>query len=133
MALTNEQIRVIQKMFRKTREKTDDLARAKFRREVPEDELKAIAAQNVLRDVLSVILNECSPHGEQLPLSLAARMASYCISHLPIEMQEASLKAVGEILPSIHMNRLAAGIHLDSTWSTNGVEHKNMPAKGDIQ
>lgn len=130
--ITNQEIRVIQKMMKRTREKTDRIAEHKFGSEVTEEQKAAIAAQNVLRDCMTVIFNECTPYSEAFPIDLAVRLASYAISNLPVEKQDVAAHLVGKNLPVVHATRLKQGIFLQSTWETDGVQHKNVPGKEDI-
>lgn len=128
--ITEQEIRVIKKMLARTREKTDPLA-AKVGANHP-DQKSAIAAQNVLRDCMTVIMNECAPFTDALPIDVAVRMASYAISVLPIEQQETALNSVLILLPEAHARRMRQGIHIDTDWVTDGVHHKNVPGKGDV-
>src|SRR6185369_6727339 len=93
---------------------------------------KLMAIQNTMRITLEVALNECVPFSEFLVGELAARMAAYCISVVPIERQQVLLAAVIDALPRTLENKLREQAIMKSTWETDGVEHKNVPDRNEV-
>lgn len=130
MAITKQEIAVLKKMFAKTRAKTDPLVVAKNNPNAPPYAKEMIGAQNVLRDCISVVFNECMPINEAFCAEMAIRLASYAISVVPAERQEAVAHVVAASLPGAHVDRMKQGVGIHSTWVTDGVEHTNVPEKG---
>lgn len=131
--ITNQEIAVLKKMFRKMREKTDPMVVAKNEPAAPPKAMEIIAAQNVLRDCISVIFNECMPIDRTFIAEMALRLASYAVSVAPIEDQEGISAIVGASFQKMHHARMKAGIYIESKWVTDGVEHSNVPTKENTQ
>ncbi len=132
MAITNQEIAVLKKMVKKTRQKTDPLVIAKNHPGAHPKAQELIAAQNVLRDCISVVLNECMPIDDSFCAELAVRLASYAISVIPLQRQDQACRAVSEALHDAHFSRIRAGVSIPATWITDGVEHANVPEKKDV-
>lgn len=84
-------------------------------------------AQNTLRTCLEATLQQGMPYSEMTCIELAVRLASYAVSALPLESQDAALKMVIDTLPSAHSQRLAAGIIISTEWEANGLTQPNVP------
>lgn len=85
------------------------------------------AAQNTLRTCIEAVLKDSAPYSDLTCGELAIRLASYCISAVPLERQDELLSHVIAVLPAAHSKRLAQGIIIQSEWETNGVRHENVP------
>ena len=130
MAITNQEIAIIKKMFAKTRAITDPQVAA---RNVPGAHplvRELMAAQNVLRDCITAVVNECMPIDESFCVELACRLASYTVSIIPVEKQMIAAKVVAENFERMHLERMRKGIGIPADWIVDGVEQKNMPTKG---
>lgn len=130
MTITNQEISVIRKMLARTREKTDPLVVASNNPEAHPKAKELIAAQNVLRDCITVVVNDCMPIDELFCAELALRLASYAVSIVAVERQEAVAKVVANSFEKMHHDRMKKGIGVQSEWMTDGVRHPNMPTKG---
>lgn len=84
--------------------------------EMPPLLLRILALDNAVRDVLTVFLNELAPFPPQAPVEVAMRVASYVLSSLPIEMQEAGLSDLLANLPATHSRRVAQGMTILTEW-----------------
>ena len=105
-----------------------DIRMDRLPREVTDEERNLIVAQNMLRTCLEATLEQMLPYSALTPVDLAIRLASYCLSALPIESQEESLAAFLKILPEAHWPRIQGGIRLATTWDTPGLgERDNFP------
>lgn len=130
MTITNQEIAVLRKMFAKTKAKTDPLVLAQRNPGAPPYAKNMIAAQNVLKDCITTIVNECMPIEDDFCGELAVRLASYAISIVPVERQQELSEIVAKSLPAAHLARMKAGVGISAQWVTDGVEHPNMPEKG---
>lgn len=82
--------------------------------------------QNVLRGCIETCLQQAVPYTEELPVGLALRLASYCLSSLPTDIQEHAATFVAYNLPTTHRDRVAQGIGLRTDWAViaEGTETK---------
>jgi hypothetical protein len=132
MTITKQEIAMIRDMFARTRERTDTLVDAHNNPKAPPFAKKMVAAQNVLKDCITAVVNECVPIDEQFCGELAIRLASYAISIAPVERQEEIARLVAASLPAAHVDRMKRGVVIHSTWmEKDGVERRNMPEKGE--
>lgn len=96
---------------------------------VSAEERNLIVAQNTLRTCIEAVLERLLPYSEATPLDLGVRLASYCLSALPVESQEGAVEALAQVLRAAHPQRLASGIRLSTTWDMPGQgERDNFPA-----
>lgn len=134
--ITNGDRADIRRIFQKTKSDIEPVLTKKCRETgigAGPQLLNLMAAQNALRTCMEVVLAECLPYDELFLGELAVRMAAYSISAAPIETHEALILAVQDALPRTLSNKLREGAVIRATWTTDGVEHPNIPAKGDIQ
>lgn len=131
--ITTAEITVIQNMYRKT---LADIAPRMEGVNTPGAHPKALemmTAQNVLRDCMSVVMNECMPIDDSFCMEMAIRLASYAVSVMPMERQIEAMEIVAASLPGAHRVRMEKGVGIVAQWNTNGVDHDNMPTKGNTQ
>ncbi|CAN5476746.1 hypothetical protein BH10PSE7_BH10PSE7_15060 [soil metagenome] len=134
--ITNQDRRAIRQVFEKVRQDVEPLYQAKVRQlggEPSPHIMKIMIAQNAMRCCMEEIYNEYLPYDDFFCGEMAVRLAAYSVSCVPIERQEALLVAVQEALPATLANKLKEGAVLKTTWITDGVEHPNVPEKGDVQ
>jgi hypothetical protein len=131
MAITNQEIAVIKKMVAKTRAVTDPQVDARSVHGAHPQVKELMAAQNVLRDCITVVFNECMPIDRSFVLEMAMRLASYAVSVAPVEDQMILARGVTQLFEDFHLKRMQQGIGIPADWITDGVEHKNMPTKGN--
>lgn len=135
--ITNQDRSAIRRLFRKVKEDTDRLVAEKAARsggalthpEMP----NIIAAQNTLRACMEVVFDECLPYGEFFLAEMAIRLGTYSISAAPIERHDVIVDAVVKNMARALQNRVAEGSVIKTRWLTDGVDHPNLPSKGDIQ
>lgn len=134
--ITNQDRANIRRIFEKTRNDIAPLVAGKARElNLKSDPqlLNLMVAQNTLRCCMEVVLAECMPYDELFCAELAVRLAAYSISATPIERHEYLTKAVQNAIPNALANKIREGAVIKSTWLTDGIEHPNIPDKGDIQ
>jgi hypothetical protein len=97
-------------------------------RAVGDEERNLIVAQNTLRTALEACFERMLPYSAATPVDLGVRLASYCLSALPVEAQDRAIDALCQVLRDAHPQRLAQGIRLSTTWDTPGQgERDNFP------
>lgn len=134
--ITNQDRAAVRRIFAKCKDETGQLIRKRaaeagvvLHPQMP----NIIAAQNAMRVCLEVILNECIPYDGFYCAEMATRLATYVISAAPIEQHADLLEATIGAMPAALANKIREGAVIRSTWLTNGVEHPNIPEKGEIQ
>lgn len=133
--VTDPEIRMLKGMFRRFhRLVVKDLEPQRKAGMIIPDALEhVIAGDNMLRDCCTVALECMQPIPVSSITQTAIRIASTLISAMPLEMQETALAQVIEELPAAHKNRMQIGLHLHVSWrDEQGVVHKNVPDKGDV-
>ena len=129
--------REITEMFRTIRAETADLIAEKARTaggQYADPRFHdMITAQNVLRIALETVLVECLPYDRMFLMELAQRAASYVISAGPVEDHKEMAKAVAATLPDAVTARVSQGTEPRATWMSDGVQHRNVPSKDDLQ
>ena len=136
MKVTNQDRANIRRIFAKIREDTDRLTAEKISAtgtKTHPDIDKIIAAQNTLRRCIEVVFEECLPYDDVFCGEMAIRLAAYAISAVPIERHQLLLEAVVEGLPAALARRVREGAVIRTEWQTDGVNHPNIPRKGDVQ
>lgn len=119
-------IKAVKALMRHTR--TELLPRLMLAAEYQDPEVRNIQiAQNTLRTCMEAVISEIVPFSVITPAELAVRLASYAISIAPLENQDQIMDQVLATLPAAHSNRLFHGIIIQTGWSTNGLEHENVP------
>lgn len=90
------------------------------------EQRQANIMQNVLRTCLEVCLQEAAPYSEELPVDIAFRLASYCVSSLPLNVQPHAIGFIRANLAEIHTDRVRKGIIIKTTWASlhEGTETK---------
>ncbi|GGB21299.1 hypothetical protein GCM10011380_08580 [Sphingomonas metalli] len=84
----------------------------------PTDRQKALVAQGVLSTCMQAVTTDAMPFGTAFPIELAVRLASYGISLLPADQQDAGIREVLEQLPEAHRRRMAQGVCIKAEWGT---------------
>lgn len=97
--------------------------------ELPDVELRNInVAQNVMRDVVSAVLDEMMPYSHKTPVEMARRLASYALSSVPLEDQEIVVAELLRTFADFHMNRTASGAIIEAHWRMeDGTDKLNFP------
>ena len=133
--ITNQDRTAIRRIFQKTKTDTDRIIEGKRSQGAPvlEQMPNIIAAQNTLRTCMEVVFNECLPYDEYFLAEMAVRLATYAISAAPIERHQVLAGAVVDGIPPALERRVREGVSIRSKWVTGGVEHSNIPTKGEIQ
>lgn len=85
-----------------------------------------ITAQNALRVCLEAAFEQMLPFGEVTPIDMAIRLASYCLSVLPVDRQVYGLTDVLKTLPDAHQHRMEAGVRIRSTWDMSAVRRPGL-------
>lgn len=95
-----------------------------------DEKFKCIAAQNVLRTCLEATLERMLPYALTTPVELGIRLASYCVSALPLDVQPGAVEEFCRVFAATHAERVAGGTHLQTTWYRSGQdgEEENVPA-----
>ncbi|MED5545747.1 MAG: hypothetical protein VYD90_10900 [Pseudomonadota bacterium] len=98
---------------------------------IPDQEMRNInVAQNVLRDVLTAILDEMTPYTHVTSVELSRRLASYALSSVPIEDQDAVVAKHIAGFADFHMLRTSGGTIINSVWRMDdGREQPNYPGE----
>jgi hypothetical protein len=93
------------------------------------EELRNVnVAQNVIRDCITAVLIEMMPYSHLTPLELAQRLASYVLSTVPIEDQDAVVAAHVTSFADFHMERTAGGNIIAAAWKMeDGTEKPAFP------
>jgi hypothetical protein len=101
--------------------------------QLPDEEQRNVnVAQNVLRDVLTVLLHEMLPYSHYSAVELSRRLASYALSVVPIEDMEVVVAAHLEGFADFHLARTAAGTFIASDWRMDdGREQPNFPKENE--
>lgn len=99
---------------------------------IPEEEMRNInVAQNVLRDVLSALLNEMLPYTHLSVVELSRRLASYALSTAPLEDQDAVVAEHLSGFADFHLQRTATGAIIETAWRMeDGRDLSNFPEGG---
>lgn len=114
MSITEKEKRVLRKMFERTR--AEMIAKGADKKMDPEM-FKQNVAQNVLRDCMTAVFDECTPYSKNFPLGMAMRLASYALSNIPIDDQGYFLAFFLEKFRDEHVRRVASGVMLKSAWT----------------
>lgn len=121
-------IKAVKVSLREGRKVLEPVMAARPEPEFQDPEIRFVqVAQNTLRTCLEATLQAAMPYSETTPIQLAIRLASYAISALPLEQQDAALRTVIDSLPNAHSVRLARGIIIQTEWETHGHRHPNVP------
>lgn len=96
---------------------------------IPSAEMRNVnVAQNVLRDVLSALLNEMAPYSHETVIEMSRRLASYALSTAPLEDQDAVVAEHLTGFADFHLMRTAIGAVINSTWRMeDGRDLPNFP------
>ncbi|MBB4859676.1 hypothetical protein HNO88_003005 [Novosphingobium chloroacetimidivorans] len=100
---------------------------------IEDPEMRAVnVAQNVLRDAVTVVMNEMIPYTHTTVLELAFRLASYALSAAPLEDQDEIVAAFVSNFADVHLQRTSQGQVITSEWRMHdGREMPNFPKEGD--
>lgn len=132
--ITNQDKKIIAKLFRKTKVETDRIIK-KPGSVVPDTHTmrNVMAMQNAMRTCMEIMLNETIPYDEELLVEMGIRLAAYAVSAAPIEIQERMAQRISVALPPSVALRQKSRIGIQSEWITDGVVHPNMPTKNNTQ
>lgn len=94
------------------------------------EEFKCVVAQNVLRTCIEATLERMLPYSMATPVELGLRLASYCVSALPLEAQPGAVSEFLRVFEKAHAERMRQGIHLSTGWVNPGEDglQDNVPA-----
>lgn len=111
--------RATRREYRRAKRQLDPKVRAALAERDLMDPDYAIAlntAQNVVRDVLLVAIDESLPQGREFFLELGVRLLCYCLTALPPDDQEiGAMKARDAILPKL-ADMQANGHVIETGW-----------------
>lgn len=115
MIITRQEQRRIEAMFDRYKELIEkNLIENKI--VVKTEMFHASVAENVLRDVVTVVFNKATPFSAVFPVEMAIRIASLMLSTLPIEEQEANVEAFISVFPKAHRDRLMRRLISKTDW-----------------
>jgi len=97
--------------------------------QLPDQDTRNInVAQNVMRDCLSALYDAMIPYGHVVAVQMSQRAASYALSVVPIEDQDAVVAAHLDGFADLHQHRTASGIRINTEWSMHdGAIQTNFP------
>lgn len=131
MPITNQQRRVLKQMLDKEREGIER-GLAQNPASIPESVLKAVVAQNFVRNSLEVSVEELLPFDMRFLAEFAIRVASLVISAAPIEKQEELVGVLAHNLPMVHRQRVAAGEVIKLQWQVDGHMQPNVATGNQV-
>lgn len=131
MPITNQQRRVLKQMLEKEREGIERGYRQSDE-EIPESVIKAIIAQNFIRNSLEVAIEGSLPFQMRFIAELAVRAASLVISAAPIEKQDELIAILLHNLRSVHHQRVAAGEVIKLQWEVDGHLQPNVATGNEV-
>ena len=123
----NELAEVLEEYFDRVR---DEVVRPSVDPCVPDVLVNLATTDNVLRPALEVSLSKATPFNLAYPVEVATRAASYAISVLPLEDQDAAVASFLKHFAQAHMLRTAKGITLSSEWA-EGPDKPSFPNTQD--
>ncbi|WP_192252063.1 hypothetical protein [Mesorhizobium silamurunense] len=131
MTITNQQRRILKQMLEKEREGIERGYR-QGDAEIPESVIKAIVAQNFVRNSLEVSVEELLPFEMRFIAELAIRVASLVISAAPIEKQDELIALLLHNLRQVHHQRVAAGEVIKLRWEVDGHMQPNVATGNEV-
>lgn len=136
MPITNQERAAIRRIFEKVKTELAPKIEARKRElggQYPEKMADVIVAQNAIRVCMEVVFNECLPYDAWFCAEMATRLAAYGITAAPIEDHVALTQMVQQGLPDAVANKVRERAIMHTVWTTNGVDHPNVPSKGQVQ
>lgn len=134
MAVTDQDRAAIRKLYRKIRLELRPLVEAEAQRlnhDRPHT-LNLMAAQNTMRSVFEIVLQECLPYDQTFLTELAVRAAAYLISAAPVEDHEPMVEAARGALAHALAEKVRQGAVIKTTWLVDGGERSNIPSGVEV-
>lgn len=135
ITITNQDRNAIKTIYRKIKPHTDAQLLAALPNMPPQhpDTHKVMAAQNTLKTVLEVIINECVPYDEHFLLEIGTRLAAYAITAAPIESQAKLQELMIAYIPIMVESKLKQGAFLKTRWADGDQsDYPAVPEKTDV-